>query len=109
MSLRTCTLGLALLASAAFLPSYSFAIEPDVDSPAGPGLAAPTERPDFQQDDQAGSAMNPQAEGANPSPSTVDRADQMPRAADQMPRADADANATASSPGEENKGKPKVE
>ena len=111
MSMRTCTLGLALLASAAFLPGYSFAIEPDVDSPAGPELGAPTTRPDFQQDDQAGAAMNPQAEGANPSPSTAgaERTDQMPRAADQMPRADADANATATSPGQENKGMPKVE
>jgi hypothetical protein len=54
--------------------------EPDVDSPAGPQLAAPTARPDFQQDDQAGAAMNPQAEGANPSPSTAQGANEMPQA-----------------------------
>ena len=104
MSMRTVTLGLALLTSAAFLPGYTFAIEPDVDSPAGPELGAPTTRPDFQQDDQAGAAMNPQAEGANPSPSTAGA-----QRTDQMPRADADATATATSPGQENKGMPKVE
>lgn len=108
MSLRTCTLGLALLASAAFLPSYSFAVEPDVDSPAGPQLAKPTDRPDFQQDDQAGAAMNPEAEGANPSPSTAERAVPMAPDAAPMVPADAGANPTATSPGEENKGKPKV-
>jgi hypothetical protein len=85
MSLRTCTLGLALLASIALLPTSSFAVEPDVDSPAGPQNPSLTDRPDFQQDDQAGAATNPQAEGANPSPSTAE-------GAREMPRADADAN-----------------
>jgi hypothetical protein len=45
----------------------TFATEPDVDSPAGPELPAPrTDRPDFQQDDQSGAVLNPQAEGAQP-------------------------------------------
>jgi hypothetical protein len=107
MRLKTCTLGLSLLASVALLPSYAFAVEPDVDSPAGPQNAAPTARPDFQADDQAGQQLNPQAEGANPSQG----ADQMPRAegANEIPRADAGANPAKSSPGEENKGRPKVE
>jgi cytoskeletal protein CcmA (bactofilin family) len=52
-------------------------------------------------------ATNPQA-GANPSPSTADRA--IPTAPEAVPMAPADAgpNATASSPGEANKGKPPV-
>jgi hypothetical protein len=114
MNLRTCTLGLALLASAAFLPTYSFAIEPDVDNPAGPQLAKPTDRPDFQQDDQTGAAMNPQAEGANPSPSTAEGAVPMTPDAAAGPdviitdRAPSDS-AVETSPGEENKSKPKVE
>ena len=100
MSLSTCSLVLALLASAAFLPSYSFAVEPDVDSPAGPeNPALRTDRPDFQQDDQPGALLNPQDEGADPTPPIVE----LP-----MAPADADANAVATSPGEENKGKPPV-
>ena len=108
MSMRTVTLALALLTSAAFLPGYSFAIEPDVDSPAGPELAAPTARPDFQQDDQAGAATNPQAEGADPTPPIAERS--VPLAPEAVPMAPADAgpNASATSPGEENKGKPPV-
>lgn len=106
MKLKTCTLGLALLASAAFLPSYSFAVEPDVDSPAGPQNPALTSRPDFQQDDQAGAAINPGAEGANPSsPSAAARTDVGKNdSADAAPE-----SAAETSPGEENKGKPKVE
>jgi len=42
----------------------SFAIEPDVDSPAGPELPAPRyDRPDFQFDDQAGAAPERDIEG----------------------------------------------
>ena len=45
----------------------SFAVEPDVDSPAGPELPAPrTDRPDFQQDDQTGAIIDPESEGADP-------------------------------------------
>jgi hypothetical protein len=45
------------------------AVEPDVDSPAGPELPAPrTDRPDFQQDDQAGAVTDPEVEGADPTP-----------------------------------------
>jgi hypothetical protein len=67
ISLRTGTLAFALLASAALLAPQSFAVEPDVDSPAGPELPAPrTDRPDFQQDDQPGAVIDPEAEGAQP-------------------------------------------
>ena len=60
-------MALALLSSAAFLATPSFAVEPDVDSPAGPELPAPrTDRPDFQQDDQTGAIIDPEAEGAEP-------------------------------------------
>jgi hypothetical protein len=66
-SLRTSTLAFALLGTAAFLAPPSFAVEPDVDSPAGPELPAPrTDRPDFQQDDQTGAVIDPEAEGAQP-------------------------------------------
>ena len=67
ISLRTSTLAVALIAGAAFLALPAFAVEPDVDSPAGPELPAPrTDRPDFQQDDQSGAIIDPQAEGAQP-------------------------------------------
>jgi hypothetical protein len=60
-------LALALVGSAA-LSTPTFAADPDVDSPAGPELPAPrTDRPDFQQDDAPGQALDPQAEGADPS------------------------------------------
>jgi hypothetical protein len=107
LHLKTCTLGLALLGSAAILPGYSFAIEPDTDSPAGPELPAPrTDRPDFQQDDQSGAVLDPQAEGADPTPPLADRA--VPMEVVPMAPAEAGPNATATSPGEENKGKPPV-
>ena len=105
MKLKNCTLGLALVSSAAFLPSYSFAVEPDVDSPAGPQNPALTSRPDFQQDDQAGAAINPGAEGAKSSPSAAARTDVGKNdSAEAAPE-----SAVETSPGEENKGKPKVE
>ena len=73
MSLRSSTLALALLGSAAFLATPSFAVEPDVDSPAGPELPAPrTDRPDFQQDDQSGAVIDPEVEGADPRPPSAD-------------------------------------
>ncbi len=60
-------LALTLLGSLTLLGTPTFAIEPDVDSPAGPELPAPrTDRPDFQQDDQAGAVIDPATEGANP-------------------------------------------
>jgi hypothetical protein len=68
------TAALALFGSSALLPSPSFAVEPDVDSPAGPELPAPrTDRPDFQQDDQAGAIIDPETEGADPTPPVVER------------------------------------
>jgi hypothetical protein len=70
--LRTTTLALALFGSAAFLAIPAFAIEPDVDSPAGPELPAPrADRPDFQRDDQTGAVVDPREEGADPTPPTV--------------------------------------
>jgi hypothetical protein len=62
-------LALVLLGGVALLGTPAFATEPDVDSPAGPELPAPrTDRPDFQQDDQPGAVLDPQAEGADPTP-----------------------------------------
>jgi hypothetical protein len=59
-------LALTLLGSVALLGTPTFAVEPDVDSPAGPELPAPrTADPDFQQDDQAGAVIDPETEGAN--------------------------------------------
>jgi hypothetical protein len=84
------------------------------DKPARGTAAKPTDRPDFQQDDQAGAATNPQAEGANPSPSTAEGAVPMAPDAEAGPdviitdRATPDS-AVETSPGEENKGKPRVE
>jgi hypothetical protein len=61
------TLALALLGSAAFLSTPSAAVEPDVDSSAGPELPAPRNRLDFQTDDQVGaSKLVPQVERAAP-------------------------------------------
>ena len=60
---RKSALALALFASAMFLATPSFAVEPDVDSSGGPELPAPRDRPDFQTDDQAGaSKLVPQVE-----------------------------------------------
>jgi hypothetical protein len=58
--------GLALLGSAALLVTPAFAVEPDVDSPAGPELPAPRyDRPDFQYDDQAGAPLERDIEGTD--------------------------------------------
>ena len=65
-------LALALIGASSSTPTL--AVEPDVDSTAGPQLPAPrTSDPDFQQDDQAGAVLDPEVEGANPSvpPDTV--------------------------------------
>lgn len=71
-ALRMGMVTLALVGSAAFLPAPSFAVEPDVDSPAGPELPAPRiNRPDFQQDDGAGQVLDPTVEGADPTPPTL--------------------------------------
>jgi hypothetical protein len=61
-------LALMLFGSVTLLGTPTFAVEPDVDSSAGPELPAPrTADPDFQQDDQAGAVIDPETEGANPS------------------------------------------
>ena len=61
-------LALTVLSSLVLLGTPTFAVEPDVDSPAGPELPAPrTDRPDFQQDDQSGAIIDPKVEGAEPS------------------------------------------
>jgi hypothetical protein len=58
-----------IFASVALLATPTVAVEPDVDSPAGPELPAPrSDRPDFQLDDQTGAPLDPMAEGADPSP-----------------------------------------
>ena len=58
-----------LFASVALLATPALAVEPDVDSPAGPELPAPrSDRPDFQVDDQTGAPLDPTAEGADPRP-----------------------------------------
>ena len=65
--LRTSVAALMLFGSMALLSTPSFAGEPDVDSSAGPQLPAPrTNSPDYQQDDQSGAVLDPQAEGAQP-------------------------------------------
>jgi hypothetical protein len=62
--LRKVTVALALMGNAALLAIPSFAVEPDIDSPAGPELSAPrTDRPDFP-----GALLNSEAEGADPTP-----------------------------------------
>jgi hypothetical protein len=69
MTIRTAALAFTLVSSVTLLGTPSFAVEPDTDSPAGPELPAPrTDRPDFQQDDQSGAVIDPQTEGADPSP-----------------------------------------
>ena len=66
--IKKSALALAVLGSVALLGTPTFAVEPDVDSAAGPELPAPrTADPDFQQDDQAGAVIDPETEGANPS------------------------------------------
>ena len=59
-------------ASVALLATPALAVEPDVDSPAGPELPAPrTDRPDFQLEDQTGAPLDPMLEGADPTPPRV--------------------------------------
>ena len=59
MSMRNYRRALAVLGTAALLTFPSYAVEPDVDSPAGPELPAPRkDRPDFQADDQTGAELN---------------------------------------------------
>ena len=60
-------LALVLVGGLALFSAPSFAMEPDVDSSAGPELPAPrTNDPDFQQDSQPGALIDPEVEGANP-------------------------------------------
>ena len=57
------TLALALIGGAALLAGPVQAVEPDVDSPAGPELPAPrTDRPDFELDDQTGARLSPEGD-----------------------------------------------
>jgi hypothetical protein len=61
-----------LFASVALLATPALAVEPDIDSPAGPELPAPrSDRPDFQLDDQTGAPLDPMVEGADPAPPRV--------------------------------------
>jgi hypothetical protein len=109
-TLKLSALALALLGSTAFLTTPSFAIEPDVDSPAGAELPAPrTDRPDFQQDDQSGAVRDPRVEGADPTPPTADVVVPVsPPTAEVIVPVPPPDNPSATSPGEENKGKPPV-
>ena len=68
-TLRNAAFMVTLIGSVTLLGTPTFAVEPGANSPAGPELPAPrTDRPDFQQDDQSGAAIDPQAEGADPRP-----------------------------------------
>jgi hypothetical protein len=94
----------ALLGSALLLAPPAFAVEPDTDSPAGPELPAPrADRPDFQRDDQTGAAVDPLEEGADPSPPAAAAG---PDVVITEPAPGASLPETT--PGEENKSKPKV-
>jgi hypothetical protein len=53
-TLRHTALALAFLGSGALFSAPCLAVEPDVDSTAGPQLPAPRHEPGFQVDDQAG-------------------------------------------------------
>jgi hypothetical protein len=62
-------LALSAVGAIALFGTPAFAADPDVDSPAGPELpTARTDRPDFQQDERPGQLLDPQEEGADPSP-----------------------------------------
>lgn len=63
--MRNGSFALALVGSAALLATPSFAVEPDVDSPAGPELPAPRDHPDFQPDDQTGAPLERDIEGTD--------------------------------------------
>jgi hypothetical protein len=68
-NLRSTTLTLALFGSAAFLATPAIAVEPNTDSPAGPGLPPPrTVWPGLQQDGPTGDFLDPPDVGAEPSP-----------------------------------------
>ncbi len=68
ITLRSGALALALVGSGALLATPSFAVEPDVDSAAGPELPAPRySHPDFQFDDQAGAPRERDIEGTDSS------------------------------------------
>ena len=65
-------LALTLAGGLGLFSTPSLPVEPDVDSPGGPELPAPrTDRPDFQQDDQTGAVLDPEVEGADPTPPDV--------------------------------------
>ena len=66
--LRNGAFTLGILGSMVLLGTRSFAVEPDVDSPAGPELPAPRyDRPDFQYDDQTGAPRERDIEGTDSS------------------------------------------
>jgi hypothetical protein len=68
ITLGSSALALVLVVSGALLATPSFAVEPDVDSAAGPELPAPRySHPDFQFDDQAGAPRERDIEGTDSS------------------------------------------
>jgi hypothetical protein len=63
---RKTTIAAVALVMGAAMATPALAIEPDVDSPAGPELPAPRyDRPDFQFDDQAGAPRERDIEGTD--------------------------------------------
>jgi hypothetical protein len=72
MSARNLIFALAAIGSATLLAAPAFAVEPDVDSGAGPELPAPRDNPAYQPDDQAGAPLERDIEGTDSSvPDTV--------------------------------------
>ena len=72
--IEKCALALSLVGGLTLISVPTLAVEPDVDSPAGPELPAPrTDRPDFQQDDQTGADIAPERGAAiiEPAPEAV--------------------------------------
>ena len=68
ITFRSGVFALALVGGAALLATPSLAVEPDVDSAAGPELPAPRySDPDFQFDDQAGAPLERDIEGTDSS------------------------------------------
>ncbi|HKA65738.1 MAG TPA: hypothetical protein VKD00_08505 [Methyloceanibacter sp.] len=62
---KTSIAAVALLLGASSV-TPALAVEPDVDSPAGPELPAPRyDRPDFQPDDQTGAPLERDIEGTD--------------------------------------------
>jgi hypothetical protein len=63
---RITSIAAVALLLGASIATPALAVEPDVDSPAGPELPAPRyDRPDFQPDDQTGAPRERDIEGTD--------------------------------------------